>query len=202
MTLRLSHRGRRLDRPPARCPAFHPARRTFSVNFRPWSPASSGTGPHEGRDRYRTKRDDHCAAPTLGRAVRCDRFGSTREDERAVAKIVGGFQDPSSEVLAEAAAAFGLLASAARLHIMWALSQGESDVTHLADRVGGALPAVSQHLAKLKLAGLVRSRREGRRQVYYVDDPDIVTVVRVMVGQLTARETSSAPSDRLREAGV
>ncbi|MGK3941710.1 transcriptional regulator, partial [Streptomyces caeruleatus] len=26
-----------------------------------------------------------------------------------------------------------------------------------------------------------------RRQVYYVDDPDIVTVVRVMVGQLTAR---------------
>ncbi|KQW10145.1 metalloregulator ArsR/SmtB family transcription factor [Streptomyces sp. Root369] len=98
-----------------------------------------------------------------------------------MAKIVGGFQD---------------------LHIMWALSQGESDVTHLADRVGGALPAVSQHLAKLKLAGLVRSRREGRRQVYYVDDPDIVTVVRVMVGQLTARETSSAPSDRLREAGV
>ncbi|WP_069764546.1 metalloregulator ArsR/SmtB family transcription factor [Streptomyces sp. LUP47B] len=119
-----------------------------------------------------------------------------------MAKIVGGFQDPSSEVLAEAAAVFGLLASAARLHIMWALSQGESDVTHLADRVGGALPAVSQHLAKLKLAGLVRSRREGRRQVYYVDDPDIVTVVRVMVGQLTARETSSGVPDRLREAGV
>ncbi|WP_280854099.1 metalloregulator ArsR/SmtB family transcription factor [Streptomyces sp. SAI-041] len=73
---------------------------------------------------------------------------------------------------------------------------------HLADRVGGALPAVSQHLAKLKLAGLVRSRREGRRQVYYVDDPDIVTVVRVMVGQLTARETPSGTPPRLREAGV
>ncbi|MFF7279669.1 metalloregulator ArsR/SmtB family transcription factor [Streptomyces griseorubiginosus] len=115
---------------------------------------------------------------------------------------VGGFQDPSAEVLAEAAAAFGLLASSARLHLMWALSQGESDVTHLADRVGGALPAVSQHLAKLKLAGLVRSRREGRRQIYYVDDPDIVTVVRVMVGQLTARETSSPASPRLHEAGV
>ncbi|MDH6516677.1 DNA-binding transcriptional ArsR family regulator [Streptomyces sp. SAI-135] len=73
---------------------------------------------------------------------------------------------------------------------------------HLADRVGGALPAVSQHLAKLKLAGLVPSRREGRRQVYYVDDPDIVTVVRVMVGQLTARETPSGTPPRLREAGV
>ncbi|MFE1883529.1 MULTISPECIES: ArsR/SmtB family transcription factor [Streptomyces] len=99
----------------------------------------------------------------------------------------GGFEDPSAEVLAAAAATFGLLASSARLHLMWALAQGESDVTHLADRVGGALPAVSQHLAKLKLAGLVSSRREGRRQVYYIDDPDIVAVVRVLVGQLTAR---------------
>ena len=104
-----------------------------------------------------------------------------------MATLAGDWEDPSADVLAEAAAVFGLLASPARLHLMWALSQGESDVTRLADRVGGALPAVSQHLAKLKLAGLVRSRREGRRQVYYVDDPDIVTVVRVLVGQLTAR---------------
>lgn len=119
-----------------------------------------------------------------------------------MAADAGGFDDPSAEVLAEAAAAFGLLASSARLHLMWALSQGESDVTHLADRVGGALPAVSQHLAKLKLAGLVRSRREGRRQVYYVDDPDIVTVVRVMVGQLTARsQQASASVRRLRGIG-
>ncbi|MEV6759100.1 metalloregulator ArsR/SmtB family transcription factor [Streptomyces sp. NPDC051105] len=116
---------------------------------------------------------------------------------------IGGFTDPSDGVLTEAAAVFGLLASPARLHLMWALSQGESDVTCLADRVGGALPAVSQHLAKLKLAGLVRSRREGRRQIYYVDDPDIVTVVRVAVGQLTARSHQvPAPVRRLREAGV
>ncbi|MGW1051440.1 ArsR/SmtB family transcription factor [Streptomyces sp. NPDC001118] len=110
-----------------------------------------------------------------------------------------GFEDPPAEVLAEAAAAFGLLASPARLHLMWALSQGESDVTHLADRVGGALPAVSQHLAKLKLAGLVRARREGRRQVYFVDDPDVMTLVRVMVGQLTARSHhATAPVHSLR----
>ncbi|MEV5959663.1 metalloregulator ArsR/SmtB family transcription factor [Streptomyces sp. NPDC051987] len=114
----------------------------------------------------------------------------------------GGFEDPSAEVLADAAEAFGLLASSARLHLMWALSQGESDVTHLADRVGGALPAISQHLAKLKLAGLVQARREGRRQIYYVDDPDVVTVVRVMVGQLTARSQQAAtPVRGLRGPG-
>ncbi|MGA5701966.1 ArsR/SmtB family transcription factor [Peterkaempfera bronchialis] len=99
----------------------------------------------------------------------------------------GDFVDPPAEVLAEAAAAFGLLASPARLHIVWALAQGESDVSGLAERVGGALPAVSQHLAKLKLAGLVRSRREGRRVVYLVDHPDVVTMVRWLVGQLTER---------------
>ncbi len=96
-------------------------------------------------------------------------------------------------MLAEAAAAFGLLAAPARLHIVWALAQGESDVTGLAERVGGTLPSVSQHLTKLKLAGLVRSRREGRRQVYLVDDPDVVTVVRLMVGQLAARAGHPSP---------
>jgi DNA-binding transcriptional ArsR family regulator len=111
----------------------------------------------------------------------------------------GGFEDPSAEVLSQAAAAFGLLASPARLHIVWALAQGESDVTGLAERVGGALPAVSQHLTKLKLAGLVDSRREGRRQVYFVDDADIVTVVHLLVGRLTDRAVQTdVPAPRLR----
>ncbi|MGW7529923.1 ArsR/SmtB family transcription factor [Streptomyces sp. NPDC054783] len=112
-----------------------------------------------------------------------------------------GYQDPSAEVLTEAAAAFGLLASPARLHIVWALIQGESDVTGLAGRVGGALPAVSQHLTKLKLAGLVRSRREGRRQVYFVDaagQAAVVDVVRLLVGRLAERAADApAPARRL-----
>ncbi|MEU1403683.1 metalloregulator ArsR/SmtB family transcription factor [Streptomyces sp. NPDC005728] len=113
-----------------------------------------------------------------------------------------GRQDPSAEVLTEAAAAFGLLASPARLHIVWALAQGESDVTGLAERVGGALPAVSQHLTKLKLAGLVRSRREGRRQVYFVDaegQAAVVDVVHLLVGRLAEREApTTVPARRLR----
>ena len=36
----------------------------------------------------------------------------------------------------------------------------------LAATVGVARPSVSQHLAKLKLAGLVTMRRDGRRVVY------------------------------------
>ncbi|MET9078634.1 metalloregulator ArsR/SmtB family transcription factor [Streptomyces sp. NPDC004232] len=121
-----------------------------------------------------------------------------RERERTVAANAEGFQDPPAEVLAAAAAASWLLASPARLHIMWVLAQGESDVSHLAARLGGALPAVSQHLSRLRRAGLVRSRRDGRRQVYYVDDPEIVTVIHVMFGQLAARsaETLLHPGSR------
>ncbi|PNE38623.1 MULTISPECIES: ArsR/SmtB family transcription factor [Streptomyces] len=112
----------------------------------------------------------------------------------------GAMADPSAEVLAEAAAMFGLLASPPRLHIVWALAQGESDVSGLAERVGGALPAISQHLSKLKLAGLVRSRREGRRVVYFVDDPDTVAVMRTLVVQLAARDAHAA-QPRLRRLG-
>jgi DNA-binding transcriptional ArsR family regulator len=97
---------------------------------------------------------------------------------------------PAPEALQSAAAAFGLLASPMRLHIVWILSQGDCDVTGLADRIGATLPAVSQHLAKLRLAGLVQSRREGRRQVYLVDDPAMVTVVRVMMGELAESPAS------------
>jgi DNA-binding transcriptional ArsR family regulator len=84
-------------------------------------------------------------------------------------------------VLQHAAATFGLLASTMRLHIVWLLAQGESDVGTLAERTGGTLQAVSQHLAKLKLAGLVESRREGRRHVYLVADPNLVTIIHQMV---------------------
>ncbi|MFG2158137.1 ArsR/SmtB family transcription factor [Streptomyces olivaceus] len=100
----------------------------------------------------------------------------------------GQYEEPSGEVLGRAAEAFGLLAAPARLHIVWLLAHGERDVSALAEQVGGALPAVSQHLSKLKLAGLVRSRREGRRQVYYVGDPGVVAVVRLMIGQLAEQE--------------
>lgn len=59
-----------------------------------------------------------------------------------------------------------LLADGTRLRLIWTLSHGECDVTTLAEAVGVARPAVSQHLAKLRLAGLVRVHRQGRRAVY------------------------------------
>jgi DNA-binding transcriptional ArsR family regulator len=84
-----------------------------------------------------------------------------------------------------------LLASTMRLHIVWVLAHGDTDVGTIAGQVGGTLPTVSHHLAKLKLAGLVRSRREGRRQIYLVDDPHIVTIVRQMVDRMREQPAGS-----------
>jgi DNA-binding transcriptional ArsR family regulator len=95
-----------------------------------------------------------------------------------------GNYDPSPEVLQVAAATFGILAATVRLHIVWRLAHGECDVGSLADEVGATVQVVSQHLAKLRMAGLVRSRREGRRQVYLISDPHLVMVVREMIAHL------------------
>lgn len=109
----------------------------------------------------------------------------------------GGSRQLSPGLLQEAAGRFGLLASTMRLHIVWVLAHGEQDVGSLADEVGGSVQAVSQHLAKLKLAGLVRARRDGRRQVYLVDDPNVVKMVQLAVDQLRAR-----PASRERRRGL
>ena len=93
--------------------------------------------------------------------------------------------DPTPEDLDQAAGDFALLASPVRLHILWALTWGESDVGSLASRVGVMLPAVSQHLAKLKQAGMVHARREGRRQVYLIDDPQLIALVHLMMARTT-----------------
>ncbi|HEX7658673.1 MAG TPA: metalloregulator ArsR/SmtB family transcription factor [Pseudonocardiaceae bacterium] len=91
-------------------------------------------------------------------------------------------RDPlPSDTLRAASDAFGLLAAPARLHILWLLCDGELDVGSLAALVGGTVQATSQHLAKLRAAGMVCARRDGRHQMYRVDDPDIAAVVRRVV---------------------
>jgi len=76
------------------------------------------------------------------------------------------FTMPHEEQAHLAAESFRLLADPTRIKILWALLQGESSVACLGELVGASPTVVSQHLAKLRLAGLVRGRREGTF-VYY-----------------------------------
>lgn len=86
-------------------------------------------------------------------------------------------RQPTRLQLAGAARTFDLLSTPNRLHLVWVLSTGEQDVTTLAELIGTSVPAASQHLARLRAAGIVSAVRDGRRQLYRVDDPHIITVV-------------------------
>lgn len=102
------------------------------------------------------------------------------------------------ERLAAAAGTFDLLSVPGRLHLVWLLAGGESDVTTLSERTGSSIPATSQQLAKLRAAGVVSSRREGRRQLYRVDDPHIVTLVQAMFEHIAADGTIALDPDERR----
>ena len=65
---------------------------------------------------------------------------------------------------------FQALADPSRRAIFESLTRGEAAVNDLTGRFDISQPAVSQHLATLRDAGLVNARREGRR-VYYRVEP-------------------------------
>lgn len=98
--------------------------------------------------------------------------------------------DPKTPVVTEAqleaaADTFDLLSTPMRLHLVWLLAAQEHDVTALAEATGATIAATSQQLAKLRAAGVVRSRRDGRRQLYRVDDGHIVEVVTQIFSHIT-----------------
>src|SRR3954453_6810682 len=83
------------------------------------------------------------------------------------------FGMPNDEQVHLAAEGFRMLADSTRIKILWALLHGESSVACLADLVGAAPTAVSQHLAKLRLAGLVKGRRDGTFVYYSAADEHV-----------------------------
>lgn len=64
---------------------------------------------------------------------------------------------------------FQALADPSRRAIFETLTRGEAAVRDLTARFDISQPAVSQHLAALKEAGLVSGRREGRNVFYRVE---------------------------------
>lgn len=72
---------------------------------------------------------------------------------------------------------FRMLADATRIQILWALVAQELSVGDLAIRIGKPAPSVSQHLAKLRMARLVRTRREGTTIYYSLDNDHVGQLV-------------------------
>jgi len=61
---------------------------------------------------------------------------------------------------------FALLAEPTRVRLLWALRDQDADVSSLAAAAGCRPTVASQHLSKLRFAGLVEGHRHGRRVIY------------------------------------
>jgi DNA-binding transcriptional ArsR family regulator len=102
----------------------------------------------------------------------------------------GGYDQPVSRLVSvvdrdrvaasdfvDAAETLAMLGSPIRIHLLWVLSQGERDVTGLAEAIGTSLATTSHHLRRMRAARLITSRADGRHQFYSVDDPHVVELI-------------------------
>src|SRR5260221_9932210 len=85
--------------------------------------------------------------------------------------------EPSDGDVSWAVGTLKMLADPTRLRIVWALLHGEHSVSRLAEHVDAQPAAVSQHLAKLRLARLVRTRRNGTHVYYLIENDHIRRLV-------------------------
>jgi DNA-binding transcriptional ArsR family regulator len=84
---------------------------------------------------------------------------------------------PSDAQVRAAVVAFSMLAEPTRLQLLWLVSSEELDVSTLAARLETSVSIVSAHLAKLRLAGLVDTRRAGRHVLYRARDTHVRTLI-------------------------
>ncbi len=72
------------------------------------------------------------------------------------------------------------LADPKRLCVLESLADGELSVRDLASRVSCQVPNMSQHLAVLRSAGLVTTRRDGNSIYYRLADPRVLEAYRLI----------------------
>jgi rhodanese-related sulfurtransferase/predicted transcriptional regulator len=92
------------------------------------------------------------------------------------------------------------LAHGNRLALLELLAQGERDVETLARHLGISLASCSQHLQKLKQAGLILDRRAGRHRVYRLanDEVSVLVVALQNVAATTSLAAEKTIQERLR----
>jgi rhodanese-related sulfurtransferase/DNA-binding HxlR family transcriptional regulator len=96
--------------------------------------------------------------------------------------------------LAEVAKALG---HEHRIEIIEQLAQGRRSVEALAERVGLTVANASQHLQQLRRAGLVTTRRDGKRVVYRLSDEVETNIVSLLGALRHVAEHAVASMERV-----
>jgi ArsR family transcriptional regulator len=85
------------------------------------------------------------------------------------------------------------LSDRTRFKLLGLMANGEVSVGYLADTLGESQPKISRHLAYLRTAGLVSTRRDGKWIYYGIDMPTDVTAANVLTAALGASSQESVP---------
>lgn len=72
---------------------------------------------------------------------------------------------------------FKVFGDSTRIKILYALWQGERNVTDICSALEMNQSAISHQLKLLKSARLVGSRREGKQMIYYLADDHVKTII-------------------------
>lgn len=88
--------------------------------------------------------------------------------------------NPKRELFAHLARIGTALSNGTRLEFLELLAQGERTVDQLAALTGASVANTSQHLQKLRQAGLVTGRKEGQHVHYTLIGDDVVRLMRAL----------------------
>lgn len=84
---------------------------------------------------------------------------------------------PDADKVALAVEVFRMLADATRVRILWVLLDQERSVNEISEVLVKPQSAVSQHLAKLRLARLVAPRKQGIQVFYRISNDHVRQLV-------------------------
>ena len=91
---------------------------------------------------------------------------------------------PSTETVQVNADLLRILGDPTRLALVFALGQGENSVACLAELAGTTPTSASQHLAKLRMSGVVAVRRQGTFMFYSLSDGETGRAVEEIIRHL------------------
>lgn len=97
---------------------------------------------------------------------------------------------------AEAAELLASMANAKRLLVLCSLIEGEKSVGEMAQLAGLSQSALSQHLAKMRLVGLVSTRREAQTIYYSLASDKVRAVLETLYQLYCAPPADTAPAIR------
>jgi ArsR family transcriptional regulator len=104
-------------------------------------------------------------------------------------KTGSSFPELSEQLERDLVQVFKLLADETRLKIlMYLLREQELHVSALCDRLNQSQPAVSHHLALLRVAGLIEPRRDGKHNFYSVREKHFHKLIGELFKTITSPE--------------